>query len=57
MAIKIDIEEASLRNALDMAIASAKRAKTASKKPQFAELYEREIVDLQKAAASIQIIK
>lgn len=57
MAIRIEIEKTALMNALDLAIASAKRAKNTAKKPQFQILYEQDIIELQKAQGSITEIK
>lgn len=42
-----------LDNAIDMAIASARRAKNTSKRPEFNEIYDKEIAELHSIKASI----
>lgn len=42
-----------LNNAIDMAIASSKRAKNTSKRPEFNVIYDKEIAELHAIKASI----
>lgn len=41
--------------ALDMAVASTKRAMTTSKRPEFNAVYEKELADLYKAKTSLKV--
>lgn len=53
MALKIDINRKVLEGAIDLAIASCRRGVNTSKRPEFAEVYNKEIEELFKGKASI----
>lgn len=57
MAVRIEIPKKTLEYCIDMAVASSKRAINTSKRPEFEEIYKREISELTAARASITEIK
>lgn len=56
MAIRVELDKDSVKAALTAAIASAKRAMNSSK-PQFKELHEKDIAQLNNAINTLQEIK
>lgn len=57
MKITLEIEnKVILETALEMAIASNRRAINTSKRPEFTVVYEKEIADLLKAKNSIEVV-
>lgn len=57
MAIVVDIDELTLRNALNRELDSAKRAYNTAKNPAFKPIHEKDIATLQKALGSIEQTK
>lgn len=53
MALKIDIARKQLEHLIDMGIASSRRAINTAKRPEFTELYNKDIAELLAAKASI----
>lgn len=56
-ALRIEINKAILCNAIDMAVASARRAINTSKRPEFKVVYEKEIAELIAGKQSITEVK
>lgn len=57
MAVKVNAPLIVVKTALEMSIASAKRAMNSTKEPQFKELYEIKIQELQQALGTLTEIK
>lgn len=57
MALMVEIDRLTLTTALEVALASAKRARNTTKKPEFLPIYEKDINILMTALASIQEVK
>ena len=53
MAIRIDTTKELVVDALEVKIASVKRASNSAKQPEFKELYAKQLQELQKALGSI----
>lgn len=57
MAFQVEVDRLTLTTALEVALASAKRARNTTKKPEFLPIYEKDINTLMTAIASIQEVK
>lgn len=57
MALRIDIKRTTLEHALDMSIASSRRAMNTQRRPEFTEIYKKEIAELLAAKATISEVK
>lgn len=56
MPLSIDINRKVLESAIDLAVASCRRGINTSKRPEFEEVYKKEIEELFKGKASIKEI-
>lgn len=57
MATRVELDQASVKAALEQAFASAKRARNATIKPAFVPIYEKDMAALQHAITTLTEIK